>query len=257
MKRKFVILLLIMILIISVLAVDASALSFTTAMTASSTRVEASTEFTITVKLSNLDVGDSGVNTFSAYISYDQDVFETLNDSNIDGLSGWAPAYAPGTGKVALQKRQFTKTDEEIMQITLKTKAGLAEGTQGEVKLTNIIAATSTDEISASPVSTTITVGKPSSGGTVVPPTNTSSPANTSIQIQPGNTTSPINTSIPNNSSTNVPEPVNNSVVDQPANITDDMPYTGSEGSALSKIIIGVIFIALATYIKIEKMNDM
>ena len=34
----------------------------------------------------------------------------------------------------------------------------------------------------------------------------------------------------------------------------DDMPYTGPE-DGLARIIIGVIFISLVIYIKIERMN--
>jgi len=98
MKTKFYLVVLVMILILSLLTVNVSALSFTASMTASSSRVTSATEVTVTVKVSNLDVGDNGINLFSAYLSYDTTVFESLTDSSVDGLNGWIAAYAPGTG---------------------------------------------------------------------------------------------------------------------------------------------------------------
>jgi hypothetical protein len=258
-----------MILIIGLLTVKVSALSFTATMTSSNVTVDAASEVVITVKISNLDVGDNGINSFSAYLSYDTDVFETLTKSSIDGLNGWMPAFAPGTGRVTLEKSQFVNSDEEIMQISLKTKSGLENGTQGLVKLTRIVASNSADEISASDVSTTITIGQETV--TPQPDTNTVNPGNiTPTPIDPvitpntnntNNINNTNNTNNINNTNTNTSKNETNNKNIGPTNNTineseHDIPYTGSDSSSLSKIILGVIFIALATYIKIERMKD-
>lgn len=265
MKRKFYIVLLFMILIIGLLTVKVSALSFTATMSSSNVTVDAASEVVITVKISNLDVGDNGINSFSAYLSYDTDVFETLTKSSIDGLNGWMPAFAPGTGRVTLEKSQFVNSDEEIMQISLKTKSGLENGTQGLVKLTRIVASNSADEISASDVSTTITIGKETV--TPQPNTNTENPGTiTPTPIDPvitpntNNTNNNINNTNNTNTNTNTSKNETNNKNIGPTNNTineseHDIPYTGSDSSSLSKIILGVIFIALATYIKIERMK--
>lgn len=275
MKKKFLIISLIMMLIISLLSVFASAAqySFTVSMTAKNSRVTAGSEVLITVKLSNLNVGENGISSFSAYLSYDDKVFETLTDSSVDGMNGWVPNYTTGTGKISLYKRTFLKTDEEIMTIELKTKQDLTDGTQGEVKLSTIIVSDGSDEIMTSPVSTSITIGSGSSIEPVDPnPTNTVNPIpiNT-INPTPINTVQPVNSSVapanntiigpvdtnainPNANNTNTNStPIKNSI--KVANESGSVPYTGTESNALARIIIGVIFIGLVLYIKIQRMD--
>ena len=268
MKKKFLILSLIMMLIISLLPVVATAAnySFTVSMTAKNSKVAAGSGVMITVKLSNLNVGENGINSFSAYLSYDTNVFETLTDSSVDGLNGWVPSYTTGTGKVSLYRPTFLKSDEEIMTIELKTKAGLADGTQGEVKLSTIIVSNSSDEIMASPVSTNITIGTETAIDSVNPNPNTNA---TPIQVNPGNAVNPVpvvNNATPANNAT-VIGPVTNTTNavqnNTPANNRvqvvnesgKDMPYTGTDSNALAKIIIGVICISLVIYLKIERID--
>ena len=273
MKRKVFIVLILIITLMSLLTVNVkAALSFTTTMTPGSSSIPAATEVVVTVKVSNLEVGDNGINSFSAYLSYSTDVFEPLTESSIDGANGWSTAYSTGTGKVTLQKTSFVKTDEDIMQISLKTKSGLQDGKQGEVKLSQIVASNSVDEITAKNVSTTITIGQ--AGATPLNPTpttpvNNAAPSSNSITIQPTSNTiiTPTNTET-NTTPTPLPAPVNTNtntntnmaptntrVIDNRS--SEDMPYTGSmESGAISRIIIGVIFISLAIFIKIERMND-
>jgi hypothetical protein len=255
-----------MILIISILTVSVSALSFTTSMTASNQKVTAATEVVVTVKISNLDVGDNGLNSFTANLYYDSDVFESLTDSSVEGLNGWKAAYSSGTGKMTLQKSSFVKSDEEIVQISLKTKSGLSDNTQGEVKLSQIIASNSVDEISANSVSTTITISSASTNTIIEIPTNNTVntvPTNNTVEnnvinITPTNNTNTINTTNNTNETNNVNitnnANTNNAIVDN--TVENDMPYTGSESSSLSKIIIGIILLAMVAYIKIERMKD-
>lgn len=255
MRSKILILSLIIILILGLLPVTsiAATYSFTTSMTAKNSKVTAGSEVLITVKLSNLNVGDNGINSFSAYLSYDTDVFETLTDSSVDGTNGWVPSYTPGTGKVQLYRQTFLKTDEEIMQISLKTKTDLEDGVQGEVKLSTIIVSNSVDEIMASPVSTSITIGDPEAGDPVE-----TNPNNT-VTIKPPTTNIvPQNIAKPENNTTIIPIENNttqNNTIEVVNESDSDMPYTGTDSNALAKIIVGVIFIGLVLYIKIERMN--
>ena len=76
-KKVFKVLIMIMLLVIAVSTV-AQAASFTATMTPSSTTVAPETEFTVTVKISNLDVGNNGINSLSGYLTYDDSVFETI-----------------------------------------------------------------------------------------------------------------------------------------------------------------------------------
>ena len=258
MKNKLCVLGLIMIMILSVLSISVQALSFNVSMTPNKTRVEDASEFTVTVKVSNLDVGSNGINGLTASLAYDTEVFETINESNIDGLNNWSVEYETN-GKVSAKKNSFVNDDEEVFQITLKTKSGVEEGKTGTVSLSNIIATNSDDKIDATKVSTTITIG--SQQTTITPPTsnNSSNINNNTIQITPNNNTSKQNES--NNTTNNVTNNATNNVVsnytsNNSSNSNQDMPYTGTEGNSIVKIIIGIVLIAIVIYIKIEKLKE-
>ena len=169
MRKKFFVLTLIMILFVSLLSVTASATtddkkSFNLAMTANNTRVAPGGEVLITVKITNLQVGETGVNSFYCYLTYNTDVFEQLTESSIDGVDGWKPSFNLQTNKIDLSRTNFLKNDGEIMQISLKTKENIADSTVGEIKLTGITLSNGADEFQTTPSSTSITVSE-SSGG--------------------------------------------------------------------------------------------
>ena len=102
-KKVFKVLIMIILLVIAVSTV-AQAASFTATMTPSSTTVAPETEFTVTVKISNLDVGNNGINSLSGYLTYDDSVFETINESSIEGVNDWKPTFSSDNGRITLLK---------------------------------------------------------------------------------------------------------------------------------------------------------
>ena len=255
-KRVYVLFLIIFMINILTITVNA-ALSFTTSMTANNTKVEPGAEVVVSVKLSSIDVGEQGINTFSAQLGYDVNVFEVLTDTNVEGSNDWKSSYYSGTGRVTLTNTSFINSDEEMMQITLKVKSDVEDGTKGTVSLTNIIAANPDTEISASDVSTTITVGEergePANPGTIIVNKVNNNTVNNGAVIVP--TT---------NNVVNKPNTVNNIINNNTTNNTtngiqqseDDIPYTGTETDAFMKIIVGIIIIALLLYRKIYMLGD-
>ena len=118
MKKKILKISIILIMLVLVYSTIVNALSFTATMTPSSTTVEEATEFTIEIRVSNLDVGTNGINSLSGKLTYDDKVFETIGDSNIEGLNSWSPTYNAQTGKITLTKTTFVKTEEPVFQLT-------------------------------------------------------------------------------------------------------------------------------------------
>ena len=256
MKKKLYVVSLMILILIYMLSISVSALSFTTTMTPSNTKIEPGNEVVVSVKISSLEVGDDGINTFSAVLGYDSSIFETLTETNVEGSNDWKSAYATGTGKITLTKTSYANSDQEIMQITLKVKSDAVEGKKGTISLTNILAASPEAEIGGSNVSTTITVGNESTSSTEEPNTNSNS-----IENNTANEVQNVITPIQNNTTNNV---TNNSLVGTTNNVNNvvenqvdgDMPYTGSESTAIIQIIIGVIIIALLLYRKIYSLED-
>lgn len=258
MKKKLYVVFIMILILINILAINVSALSFTTSMTPNNTKIDAGNEVVVSVKLSSLVVGDNGINIFTATLGYDADVFETLTETNIEGSNDWQTAYNSGTGKVTLTKTSYVNSDQEIMQITLKVKSDVADGTKGSVELSNVRASTPDDEIGGSNVSTTITVGNANSSSGDNQPENIIGNSVSNIIVIDGNLANRTENKVvtPSNNQVQNDTVVNDTVNNVVDNQTEDIPYTGSESTALIQIIIGIIIIALLIYRKIYSLED-
>lgn len=249
MKRKLCVVFLIMAVLISALVVEVRAEGFSTTLTASSNTVTPSGEVMITIAVKNLNVGDEGISGFSANFIYDTNVFETVTDSNMSCVNNWTSTYSSGTNTITLKKNSFVNKDEDMLQITLKVKPNLAEGTKGTVTLTKISVSNSETNINGNDVSTTITVGKNTT--IQIPDNNTANNGSGTNKVILTNNNVTNNTPAPRNENTNQEVPNNNTNTSE-----KKLPYTGPEGNAMIEIILGVVLISLFIYIKIEKMNE-
>lgn len=257
MKRKLSVVFLIIAVLISALVIDVNAESFSTSLTASKNQIAPSEDVIITISVSNLNVGDQGISGFSATFNYDTTVFETVTDSNMEGMNSWSPTYSTGTNTITLKKNSFVNKDEDMLQITLKAKSNVAEGKSGTVALSKVSVSGSDDNFNGSDVSTTISIGRNSN--VEIPSNNSVNNNPGSIQIRPS-TNTPINTPAPvnNNTNANNATPINNANTNSNTNsvANRDLPYTGPLEDAMIKIILGVVLVSLFIYIKIEKMNE-
>lgn len=254
MKKRILKVTIIMIMFTLVYVTIANALSFTATMNPSSTTVAESTEFTVVIKVSNLDVGTNGINSLSGYLKYDKDVFETITSSSIDGLNSWSPEYSSDSDKITLTKSTFVKSEEGVFQVTFKTKSGVS-GQTGKIQFTNVVASNSDSEIQAQDVSTEITIGTVSENVTNATSNNSISLSNKTANIAnanvSNNTTNVTNNTSNTNTNTNKTNtPISSVVNNTPSEIT----YAGAEDSIVY-IIAGVIIIAIVFYIKFEKIN--
>ena len=261
MRNKILKGLLIVLLIIWLLTVSVSALSFTATMTPSATIVNESTEFTITIKVSNLDVGTNGINSLSGYLKYDSEVFEPISESSIEGLNSWSVKYDETTQKIELTKSTFVTSTQEVFQITFKTKSGV-NGKKGTISYSDIIASNSESNIQATDISTSITIGTATSSDT----SNSSNitqiaPANNTVKINATTNTSQNTIALVNSLSNNTTNNTTNNVVSSYVNtITNtnsesNMPKTGVDDTVMKAIFV-FIGIAIIFYIKIEKINN-
>lgn len=243
MKKKFLKVSIVAILLILVYATIVNALSFTVTMTPSSTNVNASNEFTVQIKIANLDVGEKGINTISGTLEYDEDVFEVISESSFDKTNAWNPTYNSDTRKITLIKGTFVKAEEQVLSITFKTKSDVEDGTVGQIKLRDIVASNSETEMSASDTSTSITVGQESN-------TNTANVKNTeNLLITPTNNVRPANNTVENTNHVAVPSYVNYVNETQ-----DNMPHTGAEDTIIY-FIGATVILAIVFYIKFESVN--
>lgn len=256
MKSKIVSIVVMILLIVCLVSVSVDAVSFTATMTPSATTVKEATEFTITVKVSNLDVGTNGINSLKGNLKYDTNVFETISESSIEGLNSWSAKFDEASGEISLTKNTFVTSTQEVFQIIFKTKSGVS-GKSGTISYTNIVASNSETSIPATDISTSITVGNETSNNNN---TNTNSVANKIVTINPttNNTTNNTSNNAVVNKTTNT-NSTNNSISSYVNTMTntqtqDNIPQTGVNDTILTVLFI-VIAIAVAFYIKIEKLN--
>jgi len=278
MKNKIISIILIMVLSIFLMVQIVNAASLTVTMKPSNSTVPEATEFTVKVSVSNLDVGDNGINSLSGKLTYDSDIFESISESNIEGLNKWSAEYDEATGTIKLTKNTFVKTSQEVFQMVFKTKSDVADKS-GAISFSDIVALNSEEEISATDISVSISVSEGSSSDSSNDSSNKTSnkTSNSSSNDSSNNTVSIVANSSSNNTSnnssnsssnntsnntsssnTNSTYSSNNNVVSNSTytNTTseDDMPKTGVSDTLVSLMLVGIV-VALVFYIKIEKIN--
>lgn len=96
------------------------------------------------VTLSDIDVGDKGINVFSLELVYDTNVFEEVKVASENGWSD--PTYNSNNGKILIDKTSGTKETAEILKISLKVKNN-ANFTETEIALKNMIGSNGTEDI--------------------------------------------------------------------------------------------------------------
>ena len=242
MEKKILKIAIIAMLLICVCSTLVSALSFTATMTPSKKVVPESTEFTVEIKVSNLDVGANGINSLSGHLKYDKNIFETISESSIEGRNGWSHSFnAENDGKITLTKTSFVKTEEEVFQVTFKTKSkedlAEVENKKGMIQFTGITASNSASDITANDISVEITIGQEEEN-----PGSTAT--NGTLQVTPtANTTN-------TNTNTNKVAPYVGST-----NTTEEsIPHTGVEDTVMY-LMFAVIAVAIVFYIKFERIN--
>lgn len=255
MKSKIVSIIVMILLIVCLISVSVNAVSFTATMTPSATTVKEATEFTITVKVSNLDVGNNGINSLKGNLKYDTNVFETISESSIEGLNSWSAKFDEASGEISLTKNTFVTSTQEVFQIVFKTKSGVS-GKSGTISYTNIVASNSETSIPATDISTAITIGNETNTNTV---SNIASISNKTVTINAATTNNTVANNAVTNNTTNTNKTANNSISSYVNTMTNtqtqnNIPKTGVNDTILAVLFI-VIAIAVVFYIKIEKLN--
>lgn len=128
---------------------NVQALSFGVKITPTSTEVKKGGTVTLTLSVSNLDVGSNGINAFIATIDYDKTVFETLTALDITSENAWdTPTFNPNNGKVILTKGSFVNSESKVFSVKLTAKSAAPIG-ETKVTFKDIEASNSKEDINA------------------------------------------------------------------------------------------------------------
>ena len=125
-KIRNIFLIIVLMSIIGIFNV-AYASSFNFNTSASASTLKPGDTVVISLNISNIDVGESGINTIEAVLEYDENVFEPVLPTNFAGLNNWSITYNNEEGEnkgkfVAVIVQEGVTEDQAIGNLTLKVK---------------------------------------------------------------------------------------------------------------------------------------
>ena len=126
-KIRNIFLIIVLMSIIGIFNV-AYASSFNFNTSASASTLKPGDTVVISLNISNIDVGESGINTIEAVLEYDENVFEPVLPTNFAGLNNWSITYNNEEGEnkgkfVAVIVQEGVTEDQAIGNLTLKVKS--------------------------------------------------------------------------------------------------------------------------------------
>ena len=236
---------------VAILSTVVNAANLGVALSTGNTTPKPGDTVTVNVNVSGLSGVTNGINVLMFTLQYDKNVFETVAATDMAPQGGWsAPSYNPATGQLETDNASFMTTDGNVMTITLKVKAGIAD-TAGDISITGISASNGDGDIAASDNSLTITV-KNAASSTNTNNTNT----NTNTQNPPtdNDTNANVITGTNNNNTNNANTNTNNKTSNTAKNNVTALPYTGI--GSIIYILIAVIGVAgFITYIRYKGLK--
>lgn len=164
----------------------------------SNSKLKAGDTVTVTMSLGNIDAGN-GIDTITAELNYDKNVFETLETSNLIASNSWTPTYASSTNMLTVLKNSKVTKGETVLTITLKVKSTLSVKST-TVTLKDIVVSGGrvqdggTGDISVNNASVTINADSDAISKTENTISNTTTTTNTTTNTTKQNTTLKDNT---------------------------------------------------------------
>ncbi len=223
-KRLFILIALISILGMTNF-VYASSFNFTT--NASSTTLKPGDTVVIGLNISNIDAGESGINTIEAVLEYDENVFEPVLSTNFAGLNNWSITYNDEEGEnkgkfVAVIVQEGITEDQAIGNLTLKVKSDVNVDSTN-VTFSNIKSNDGVEEITSPNQVISLNIDRPVVEEPEEPITNT----------------------------------VNENTIDEEENLSpNDIPQTGENTYIIIGIVLAAIVVGIIAYVGYKKIKD-
>lgn len=225
---------------------DATERSLVFTPTPSSTKLNEGEEITITLELSDIKMGQDGINTFGGKLEYDENIFEKVTSDDISSQNNWSIAYndeeTAKKGTFLATINTGTSKNQVIGIIKLKVKTNL-KSQDTEIKFTSLSSvAEDTVKLDDQTLKFSVT-------GTVVPDDdkkddNKKDDKNNTVEntIVIGNVTNDI-------------EVVENTITVDNTQSNTNLPQTGELDVVIAVLALGLI--AVVSYIQIKRNRDL
>ena len=257
--KKIVVLSLIFMLIVCMMGRVYAAFSCEVNMEASKTQVSKNDEFTVDVKIANIQ-SEIGFISFGGTLEYDKD---SLTLVKMEGQNGWetpshGSAFNEENGKIAIDRSGVGKNNETIFRMTFQVKE--ANKSNLVVSLKDMVIADGTVPFKINSISQNIMLVAESSkpipdAGTDNKKPNNSTNQDSSTSNKNHNTGTSSNSNLGKNTTTNTMSKNINTVKNIDGNTTVKKGVLPKAGTTNGMIIIGISLMTLAAGIFFLKMK--
>lgn len=262
MRKIITLTLILLILFLGMSSVYASS-SFTVTMKGPENKVNKNEEFTVEVKLSNIQ-DERGIIALGGEIDYDND---SLTLVKLESASDtWAkPTYNKESKKFVMDREDLSKDDENIFKIRFKVNDNSAKNPK--VSLKNLVGSNGNEDINTSDVTISVNVNteavvNPTTSPSTEPSSSPTTSPTTSPTIKPTQSPSSNNNSNNNNSnnnnnggSSNNSSKNNDTKKITTSNSSESLPFTGNENIVIGILCIAIAALATISFIKIKEIN--
>lgn len=224
--------------------------TFKANLSASITTLKAGEEVTVTIGVSDINMGTNGINTLEGKINYDTNIFEAITSSSIQSLNNWTTTYNDESstlnGKfLAVNLSTGTKENTQIFSVKFKVKSDAKDAKDTKIEFKDITSNDGTNLVNVGDKSITLKINGGASNNTN---TSDSNKENNSENTQ-NSTTKGNNSNIENKTTQN-----NATTVDKTTAKTI-IPKAGKSIAIVAAIII-LIAIIVVLGIKNKTMKD-
>lgn len=220
--------------------------------TPSSTKLNEGEEITITLELSDIKMGQDGINTFGGKLEYDENVFEKVTSDDISSQNNWSIAY---NDEETAKKETFlatintgTSKNQVIGIIKLKVKTNL-KSQDTEIKFTSLSSvAEDTVKLDDQTLKFSVT-------GTVVPDDDKKDDDKKDDDNKKDDKNNTVENTIVIGNVTNDIEVVENTITVDNTQSNTKLPQTGELDVAIA--VLALALIAVVSYIQIKRNRDL
>lgn len=149
------------LIIVFIMSTVYATTTFTAKLESNKSVIKAGEEVEVVLKLEGFTENEKGINVLLGTIDYDKNIFEKLEENDIELLQYWnSPMYNSENGKIILEANEFIDTSHNVLKIKLKVKENIEANTTTEVKVKEISASDSQTDIYVEDAVTVIQVEK-------------------------------------------------------------------------------------------------
>lgn len=123
-------------------------------------------EIIVTISVSDIDMGENGINALEGMLEYDKEIFEEVKSSSIESYNNWATTYNDEksnlNGKfLSVNLSAGVKEDTKILSIKFKAKNDIKQTGETIIKIKDVTSNNGKDLINVGDLNVKVTIQVP------------------------------------------------------------------------------------------------